>query len=253
MIAQLTGESSCARFLQACEGKPYFGCVLPLEAQLFCKSQPGRFFAGPGLALELRGGKADAAGVYDPEELASFLRLCGVTSLMTGGPAPAGWGLERMYRLFALEAGRALPLPAADEALWQSLTLNREPKAGPVADCLFPARPRQRDDFYSELCTKRNHGAARVWTLEQDGAIICTVGAYALHAGEAYMACGQTAPALRGRGIGGRLIVQLANELAAGGWRVTFLCVEERIRFYTRLGFAPCGQIARYAAPPQRD
>lgn len=249
MIAQLTDESRYARFLEACQGKPYFGCMLPLHVKLFSKSQPGRFFAGPGLAMELTGTKADLTGVCDPEELASFLRLCGVTSLMTDGPAPTGWELDRMHHLFALEAGAALPLPAADEALWASLTLDRTPRPGAVADRLFPSRPQRRDDFYSELCTKLNHGVARVWALERDKGIVCTVGAYALHAGEAYMACGETAESLRGRGIGGRLIVSMANELAAGGWRVTFLCADERVRFYTRLGFTEHGTLARYAAP----
>lgn len=32
------------------------------------------------------------------------------------------------------------------------------------------------------------------------------------------MACGETAEPLRGRGIGGRLIVRLANELSAEGF-----------------------------------
>lgn len=251
MIAQLTDESRYARFLEACEGKLYFGCVLPLHVKLFSKSQPSRFFAGPGLAMELDGGNAVMTGVCDPEELASFLRLCGVTSLMTDGPAPAGWALERMHHLFALEPGGALALPAADEALWASLALDREPRAGRVAEWLFPDRSQRRADFYSELCTKRCRGLARVWTLERDGAIQATVGAYALYGGEAYMACGQVAGALRGRGIGGRLIVSMAGGLAAEGWRVSFLCAEERVRFYTRLGFAPRGVIARYTAPPE--
>ena len=35
---------------------------------------------------------------------------------------------------------------------------------------------------------------------------ICTVGAYALANRQAYMACGQTARPLRGKGIGGRCV-----------------------------------------------
>lgn len=253
MIAQFTDERCYARFLEACEGKPYFGCVLPLHALLFGQSQLGRFFAGPGMALELRGRTAEMTGACDAEELASFLRLCGVESLLTDGTVPAGWRLQRVHHRFVLEAGSALPLPPADEALWGSLTLDRAPKAGRIAAWLFPDRPQRRDDFYSELCTKRNHGAAQVWALEQSGRIVCTVGAYALYHGEAYMACGQTEPELRGRGVGGRLIVQLANELAAQGWRVSFLCADERVPFYTRLGFAPRETLPRYAAPEETE
>lgn len=251
MIAQVTTPARRARFLRACAGKPYFGCVLPAHLALFGRSQPGRFFAGPSLAVDLGGTAASVAGRCAPEELASFLRLCGKRSMMGDGPAPAGWHLEREHHVFTLEAGGALAEPAADEALWRSLTLNPDPSPGRVAQALFPDRPARRDDFYSELCTKRNHGAARVWALERQGELVCTVGAYALHGGQAYLACGQTRQDLRGQGVGGRLIVRAANQLAAEGWQVSFLCADERVPFYTRLGFAPGGRVARYAAPQE--
>ena len=115
-----------------------------------------------------------------------------------------------------------------------------------MAEDLFPDRPARRDDFYSELCSKRSRGKARVWALMQGEEIACTVGAYAIANGQAYMACGQTAEELRGKGIGGRLIVQLANELSAEGLQPVFLCSPERVHFYTRLGFEKLGEYARY-------
>ncbi len=121
-----------------------------------------------------------------------------------------------------------------------------QPGQGPR---LFPARPARRDDFYSELCTKRSRGRARVWALWQGETLACTVGAYALANGQAYMACGETTEPLRGRGIGGRLIVRLANELSAEGFQPVFLCTPERVHFYTRLGFEKLGEYARYEAP----
>ena len=42
------------------------------------------------------------------------------------------------------------------------------------------------------------------------------------------MACGETVEALRGKGVGGRLIVEMANALAAEGWMPVFLCSPER-------------------------
>ena len=74
------------------------------------------------------------------------------------------------------------------------------------------------------------------------------MGAYALADGQAYMACGETAEALRGRGIGGRLIVGMANALSAEGWMPVFLCSPERVHFYTRLGFERLGEYARYTS-----
>ena len=114
---------------------------------------------------------------------------------------------------------------------------------------LFPDRSTRRDDFYSELCSKRARGRAVVWALEQGGELACTVGAYAIGTEQAYMACGETAEPLRGHGIGGRLIVQMANALAAEGKHPVFLCAPERVHFYTRLGFAKLGEYVRFAAP----
>lgn len=117
-----------------------------------------------------------------------------------------GWQKTCDHTIFGLAAGEQLPLPAqteAQKALWDSLTFVEDPASGPVAENLFPDRPARRDDFYSELCTKRSRGKALVWTLEQGGNIVCTVGAYALCNGQAYMACGQTAEALRGQRVGG--------------------------------------------------
>ena len=69
------------------------------------------------------------------------------------------------------------------------------------------------------------------------------VGAYALANGQAYMACGETVEALRGKGVGGRLIVEMANALAAEGWMPVFLCSPDRVHFYTRLGFEKMGSM----------
>ena len=165
-----------------------------------------------------------------------------------GCPPPTGWKRARTLSVFSLPPGRQLPLPEADAALWQSLEKNTEPAAGKTAEMLFPDRPGKRDDFYSELCSKRSRGLAHVWTLEREGEIVCTVGAYALADGQAYMACGETAEALRGRGIGGRLIVGMANALSAEGWMPVFLCSPERVHFYTRLGFERLGEYARYTS-----
>ena len=115
-----------------------------------------------------------------------------------------------------------------------------------VARALYPEDTAKQEDFYSELCSKRARGKALAWTLQRGSETVCTVGAYALANGQAYMACGQTARPLRGKGIGGRLIVRMANELATEGYRPVFLCSPERVPFYTRLGFAKLGEYAKY-------
>lgn len=251
MIAQVKTSRQRQRFLNACREKLCLGATMPLALSLFGKSQPGRFFAGPTLALDVGGSTAWLAGHANPDELAGFLNFCGCEAVVldeVGCPPPTGWKRAKTLSVFGLPPGRQLPLPEADAALWQSLEKNTEPAAGKTAEMLFPDRPGKREDFYSELCSKRSRGLAHVWTLEREGEIVCTVGAYALADGQAYMACGETAEALRGRGIGGRLIVGMANALSAEGWMPVFLCSPERVHFYTRLGFERLGEYARYTS-----
>ena len=249
MIAQVNTKERRARFANACRGKPVLGATLPLDLALFGKSQPWRFYAGPTLALELSGSMAWLAGHANPEELASFLAFCGCENAILDEaecPPPNGWQKAEMLTVFGLAPGRTLPLPAADEALWEQLAFDREPPALTVARALYPEDTAKQEDFYSELCSKRARGKALVWALQRGSEMVCTVGAYALADGQAYMACGQTARPLRGKGIGGRLIVRMANELAAEGYRPVFLCSPERVPFYTRLGFAKLGEYAKY-------
>lgn len=251
MIAQVKTPRQRQRFFNACREKLCLGATMPLALSLFGKSRPGRFFAGPTLALDVGGSTAWLAGHANPDELAGFLNFCGCEAVVldeAGCPPPTGWKRAKTLSVFGLPPGRQLPLTEADAALWQSLEKNTEPAAGKTAEMLFPDRPGKRDDFYSELCSKRSRGLARVWTLEREGEIVCTVGAYALADGQAYMACGETAEALRGRGIGGRLIVGMANALSAEGWMPVFLCSPERVHFYTRLGFERLGEYARYTS-----
>ena len=251
MIAQVKTPRQRQRFFNACREKLCLGATMPLALSLFGKSRPGRFFAGPTLALDVGGSTAWLAGHANPDELAGFLNFCGCEAVVldeAGCPPPTGWKRAKTLSVFGLPLGRQLPLPEADASLWQSLEKNTEPAAGKTAEMLFPDRPGKRDDFYSELCSKRSRGLARVWTLEREGEIVCTVGAYALADGQAYMACGETAEALRGRGIGGRLIVGMANALSAEGWMPVFLCSPERVHFYTRLGFERLGEYARYTS-----
>lgn len=242
MIAQVTNETYAQWYQKACAGKPYFGCVLPVQLELFGKAS-GCYFAGEEIAIDANGKKAIATGTTDPEELASFLAFLDKHELLTDGTVPKGWHEKEQLHLFTLEAGNYLPLPPRPEAL----ALNEMPSPFQVAQFLFDAQPERRDDFYSELCTKRNHNKAIVWTLEREGKIISTAGAYALQNGQAYLACAETVAQLRGQGIGGWLIASMANMLSAQGWRVELLAKQERVHLYNRLGFTMADTLTVYS------
>ncbi len=236
MIAQVTNETYAEWYRRACQGKLYFGCVMPVQLELFGKAGGG-YFAGEDIALDANGKKVIATGTADPDELASFLSFLDKHILLTDGTVPTGWHPKETLHLYGIQPGEQLLLLPRP----QGLTLNEQPSAMGVAQLVFGEDPEQRDDFYAELCTKRNHGKALVWTLEENGRIVATVGAYAMQDGQAYLACGETVEEMRGRGIGGWLIPYLANTLAAQGWQVLFLAKEERVRLYNRLGFSHWG------------
>ena len=180
MIARVNTPARRARFRNACRGRWVLDALLPLDQQIFGKSQPGRFYAGPTLALELSGRTAWAAGHANPEELASFLAFCGCGSVILDEgvcPPPTGWHRAETLTVFGLAPGKMLPLPAVEDALWSSLTLDAQPPAMTVAQALYPTDPARRDDAYSELCSKRSRGRAVVWALQQGGQTVCTPSA----------------------------------------------------------------------------
>ena len=116
MIARADAPRGKKRFVRACRGAPCLEVLLPVERALFARSQPGRFYAGPGLALDVGGAEALAAGGANPEELAAFLQFCGGGAVVTNGPAPARWRKTEGLACFALEAGGRAPRAAAGGA-----------------------------------------------------------------------------------------------------------------------------------------
>lgn len=127
--------------MTACRGKLCLGATMPLAFALFGKSQPGRFFAGPTLALDVGGSTAWLAGHANPEELAGFLAFCGCEAVVLDEaecPPPTGWKRAKTHSVFGLAPGRQLPLPEADASLWQSLakTQNLPPEKQRICSSL---------------------------------------------------------------------------------------------------------------------
>ena len=201
--------------------------------------------------LELRGGSAvvcgalpgGSAGEDAREELAGFLRFLCADRLRTEQPlALAGWQPAAPLTLWELPQGSALPLPPAYLA---ELVRDTAPSMLPVSRLVFAENDAEADEFYSTACTALAHGVGVCHALLQDGRPVCTVGCYEQSNTESSMAAGVTDPAWRGRGLARRLIVEMANTLAAER-TVRFACEQTLCGFYEQLGFVQNGKINYY-------
>ena len=231
MIAQVKTPRQRQRFLNACREKLCLGATMPLALSLFGKSQPGRFFAGPTLALDVGGSTAWLAGHANPDELAGFLNFCGCEAVVldeAGCPPPTGWKRAKTLSVFGLPPGSCLcPRQTPPSGRASKRTLSLRPEGSGDA---LPRPPGRQDDFYSELCSKRSRGFARSgrWNGRE---IVCTVGFYALADGQAY-------GLRRARPCGARhrrawLIVRMAKHPLGRGVDAVFLCGPEQVHFYT--------------------
>lgn len=254
MIQAVNDAAGRRAVAEVIAGAPYFRALLGRDLALWTGNPgaPTRLFTLPGGALAVSGRSAQLClgpnAAPDWQELALFLRFAGVERLTANRRPPRTWPLRRDLYLYTLAPGGRLPLPPLPEGLH----IDRAPSMQAVSAELFPGEPDRQETFYSESCTAINHGYARVLAVNNGaGEMVCTVGAYAVCGGEAYMAAGETRADLRGRGIGGHLIVALANELAAEGHAVTFLCEDKRRHFYGRLGFVHTLTYGQYLLPDQ--
>lgn len=246
MITSATTPAQQAKFARRIAGKPYFAAVMGTALTLFGQ-KPGSgwsFYLYPCGALALRGGTATLCGAQPDtdtaEELQSFLQFVRADRIVSETELPFGSETSPLT-LWKLPKGCTLPLPPNPPA---ALTLTEQPAMLPVSRLAF-ADEAEADAFYSAACTAMAHGIGCCHALLQDGAPVCTVGSYSQSKTESYMSAGITAPAWRGRGLAGWLIVRMANELAQQR-DAAFACEETLNGFYRRLGFTQNGIIQQY-------
>lgn len=241
MIAQLCDENR-QDFLRAVHGCDALAPEMLTDLSVFgAQSALMRFFAADSTgALELKGAGARLCGTYDAQEAGIFLKLMGVESVFVHGALPQGYHAEEPLFYMVYDAHRA-----AEPETGLLFETDREPAAAKITDffCDRKNDPDAWDNFYSELCTKRTHGAAEVWAAVSRGEIIATAGAYALGAQHAFLSGIETKEPFRGQGVGGKLTALLAEKLSGQGRTVTLLCRKERLGFYERLGFIRSGTV----------
>lgn len=253
MIQSVNTPACRAEFARRIRNKPYFEATMGTHCALFGvhPASGWNFYLLPGTAaLALRGGTATLcghlpageAGEEAAEELQGFLYFLRVDRLLSEQQTLAGWQPAEPLLLWELPRGAALPLPAAPPS---ELQYSEQPSMLPVSRLVFPDSEAEQEPFYSLACTAIAHGIGCCRALLDHGTPVCTVGCYEQSDGEAYMAAGVTAPAWRGRGLAGWLIVRLANELAAE-CTVRFASAPALRMFYTRLGFRQTGTIQQF-------
>ena len=81
MIARAVTPAARKRFVRACRGAPGLEVLLPVERALFARSQPGRFYAGPGLALDVGGPEALLEAAVCPEADTVVTAVVGMVGL----------------------------------------------------------------------------------------------------------------------------------------------------------------------------
>ncbi len=277
MIQKVTNAPQRANFLAAAGAEIATRAQMGVRLALFA-DLPGsgwQFYTSDAapFAIALRGASATVAGEYDPEELGSFCSFLGIDCITTPCETPPqGYVLRQTLSVYTLAAGKRLPLPpltgafagqaeetqaedvAGDRIVTQHatdkqkfFTLEKAPSLSAIVPLLFAGEDAEiQDRYYADACTARNAGMAEFWLLRHEGVPIFTVAASAILGRDVYLSAGETIEAHRGQGIGGRYITQMANEYAAKGYDVCFVCEAVRCRFYNRLGFAQSGVLYQY-------
>lgn len=211
---------------------------------------PHRFYLAGGAVLRVGGSRATLCGrVADPEEVAAFLHLEGVSQMTASDFYPTGWRLletnKTLLRLPAPYAAPA-PLPHGLEA-WpdmEAVMAVLESRDGRMTP------PAAREFFYADANARRNHGAAVVLGIREGDALAATAGAWAVTAREAYIACVETRAEAQGRGYATALLGLLCAQL--GGRAMSLMCRSEMQPFYARFGFAAVPVLGCISIDPKR-
>lgn len=215
--------------------------------------------------LLVRGATAVVLGKLRPaqaQELESFLNFCGIETLYL--PADARGLQGRVQQLLCLcrPAGRLKPRVFRRGQAFDS---HVRPEAAslfaphlqtaylPVARLLCAGQPPEvQNDFYADLCSRRNRGQVRVWTLgpqQAPEACLLCAGPVALPGGltgkrlkkeVCYLSDLLVQPALRRTGRGQALMETALADVSQETW---LYCRPQLASYYQKMGFKPKGSV----------
>lgn len=249
--AATPGDEGLVLGLCGLAGAPALGARAEADWRLLAENPrlPYRFFvvgdAGNKAVLEACGPDASLLGAVADgvDEIQLFLNFLGVKKLLGGTPLP-GWTPENLTVM--VHSACTPPASASPPTLPDGFAPDTAPSPREAALLLQEAgrlAPEDADDFYAGLCTRLNHGFARLWGArqKQGGKLAAIALLHSITRRQAYLTAVETLPAAQGKGCASALVGNLCA--SAAPLPVALLCAAGTTDFYQRLGFAPCGTV----------
>lgn len=190
------------------------------------------FIADEAAAVMTLGNGALSCGVMQEEELASFLRFCGVRRYMGAHTPLSAW---RPQPLLMMHASAVPPL--------ETVQADLQPDLWQLAHSglLQPIEP---EAWYADICPRVNRALARVAAASAPEGFVSTAGLYSIGSTTAYLSGVYTRPEYRGRGYASTLISALAAQVQDK--EITLICKPELRSYYEMLNFTLLRPVCEY-------
>lgn len=228
---------------------------------------PYRFYMADGDAvLQLCGGRAVLCGdVHNSEEMEALFALEQPCAIISTGWVPQGWQKTNLQVMVFDGRSAEIQHPNASASVFASPPLLSLPlpdgfeenvSVSEFINALTATAPFEnsagRDAFYSDMCTRRNHGRAFFCGVRQGGKLAGVAAVFSLTDTEAYISGIATLPEHRGKGYASALTAHLCGRFggkAACGKKntraISLICENSLAGFYTRLGFKKAGTVVQ--------
>ena len=173
----------------------------------------------------------------DLAEWAEFIRFLGLDTLLCASAAAERMGLHADDKGFVMQYVSSDRKPKT-----QAITaFDKDFSYREVYDllCACGFSPGAFEPWLGDIALRVRKSAANVLAV-RDKTTVCTASVLFESDSAVYLGAVATHPSVRGRGLGGDLVLQLAQ----CGKRAEILCKLHRVSFYTSLGFSQIGEFS---------
>lgn len=213
-----------------CTGSP-FGCQILSMAQAYGVDRPFAQFWTDGTAAygKMDGVMRIAGEAADGEEARAFLDAVGAETVVCSAENAERLGLT------VQERGEILLKTRPENSTPQAGTVSLREMYNVLHDCEMVG---EFEPFYLDLSHRVRHGTARCTALFTEGRMTATAVAV-LGGEENLITAVAVLPEYRRQGLGKAVVRQMEAQLSGKLW--VLRAENENERFYTSLGYAPCG------------